>query len=80
MIKSTFYYEDGTVQRIVNFKCKSLHGIQEYFRDDGKLTQTIPYRYGFRNGTGALYDREGKIVEEIVFRNDSLIPDSMLNN
>lgn len=75
LLSSTFYYENGKMQRRHFFKCESLHGPQEFYHEDGYMTQVIPYRFGYRNGTGKLFDVNGNVVETVTFLNDSIVSD-----
>jgi antitoxin component YwqK of YwqJK toxin-antitoxin module len=73
LIRTLFYYEDGSIQEEYTFKCQSLHGIQKWFYPNGTLAKTIPYSYGHRSGTGLLYEKDGTVYQRVHFRNDSII-------
>ncbi|HOV11100.1 MAG TPA: hypothetical protein PLT47_10330 [Bacteroidales bacterium] len=73
LVKSYFYYENQNVQEEYSFRCGALHGQQKWYYDNGRLAKIIPYSYGYRTGTGLLYDNDGNIMQKVTFRNDSIV-------
>ncbi|MBP7102116.1 MAG: hypothetical protein KBA86_02605 [Bacteroidales bacterium] len=75
LVKSYFYYENGNLQEEYSFICDALHGIQKWYYEDGTLAKIIPYSYGYRQGTGKLFDDKGQLRQQVHFNSDSIVGD-----
>lgn len=74
--ESVFYYADGTKEEEYQYKCGALHGDQRFYYENGRLGRIIPYSYGYRQGTGKLFDEEGNLLETVIFNKDSVVSNS----
>jgi antitoxin component YwqK of YwqJK toxin-antitoxin module len=61
-----YYYENGQINRRVNYQNGKLHGVWEMHRPDGTLAAERSFESGLRDGTWILYDDTGKqkLLEE----------------
>lgn len=73
LIESRFYYPNGQIQEHYHFRCESMHGTQSWYYPNGQLAKSIPMSYGYRNGTGVIYDSTGVQISTVLFQNDSII-------
>ena len=73
LVKSYFYYVNQHLQEEYSFLCGSLHGIQKWYYENGVLAKVIPYSYGYRNGIAQGFDSTGNLIQEVTFKNDSMI-------
>lgn len=73
LVKSIFYYENQKIQAEFSFKCSAYHGIQKWYHENGNLKKIIPYSYGYKNGTGFVYDASNRLIKKAFFRNDSTL-------
>jgi antitoxin component YwqK of YwqJK toxin-antitoxin module len=73
LVKTYYYYENGRIQEEYSFKCAALHGIQKWYYEDGTLAKTIPYSYGYRQGTGQIFGRNGRLIQQVRFDKDSMV-------
>jgi hypothetical protein len=73
IVKSYFYYVNQHLQEEYSFLCGSLHGLQKWYYENGKLAKVIPYSYGYRNGIAQVFDSTGNLLQTATFKNDSLV-------
>jgi antitoxin component YwqK of YwqJK toxin-antitoxin module len=73
LVKSLFYYANQKIQAEFSFKCGAYHGVQKWYHENGNLKKIIPYSYGYKNGTGFVYDAANHLMRKALFRNDSIL-------
>lgn len=71
----TYYHSNGL--KVGEGKFNKGNGIQRAFFPSGKLMQTVEYAKNKRNGFEIFYDKEGKEVKKVLYKNDIPVTDSL---
>lgn len=72
IVKTTAFYESGTIQRITPYKNGLRHGMRFIYGEDGVLSEEIPYVKNKAQGEGKRYYPSGKISALIPYKNDHI--------
>jgi antitoxin component YwqK of YwqJK toxin-antitoxin module len=64
-----YYYRDGRLDGIENYRDGKLHGAGEYYHENGNLLMRGNYVDGERNGTFTFYDKMGAVSAVETYRN-----------
>lgn len=65
-------YQDGTLQMEANYDRGLLHGRQQLYDEMGRLTASLPFVAGKREGLANFFDQQGRKIREATYRRGKL--------
>lgn len=68
--KWNYFFANGKIMSVENYKQGKLHGTQKVFYPNGKTTSISNYANGLLEGLSSKYASDGVKIEEITYQND----------